>query len=250
LIAHIDKRIGQHLVASTILERHGSGKMKMMLCCPGHPRPWLPRSMSGCCSQCLLRSASIAASAGINSAHSIVRLCKQTLAKHSYAPTTTGGKALKTWRAKRGNVEKVSTSWGPERNVRDFRHLCETLANMSAVRDVLRKTQHRFSGRLAFSLVVSLHGRLKIVEVWTIARYVIRLLEGCFDVMHGTMASYQYQIHRLFEGPSCYREIASASEAPRKCSCLASQCVCFCDCRVTLCSPRKLENSGHSGTRH
>jgi hypothetical protein len=27
LIAHIDKRIGQHLAASTILERHGSSKM-------------------------------------------------------------------------------------------------------------------------------------------------------------------------------------------------------------------------------
>jgi hypothetical protein len=103
-----------------------------MQCCPGHPRPWLPRSMSDCCSQRLLRMASNAASAGINSAHSIVRLCKQTLAKHSYAPTTTGGKASKTWRAKRGIVEKVSTSWGPERNVREFRHLCETLANMSA----------------------------------------------------------------------------------------------------------------------
>jgi hypothetical protein len=129
-----------------------------MQCCPGHPRPWLPRSMSDCCSQRLLRMASNAASAGINSAHSIVRLCKQTLAKHSYAPTTTGGKASKTWRAKRGIVEKVSTSWGPERNVREFRHLCETLGNMSAAGEMLRETQHKHSCRLAFSLRGLRHG--------------------------------------------------------------------------------------------
>jgi hypothetical protein len=130
-----------------------------MQCCPGHPRSWLPRSMSGCCSQRLLRIASTAASAGINSAHSIVWLCKQTLAKHSYAPTTTGAKASKTWRAKRGIVEKVLTSWGPERNVREFRHLCETLASMSAAREILRETQHKYSCCLAFSLRVLRHGR-------------------------------------------------------------------------------------------
>jgi hypothetical protein len=54
--------------------------------------------------------------------------------------------------------------------VREFRHLCETLANMSAARNVLRGTQLRYSGRLAFSLQ---HIRLKIVELWMMAGYVI-----------------------------------------------------------------------------
>jgi hypothetical protein len=58
----------------------------------------------------------------------------------------------------------------PRAQVREFRHLCETLANMSAARDVLRETQLRYSGRLAFSLQ---HVRFEIVELWMIAGYII-----------------------------------------------------------------------------